>query len=145
MTHNLPRDLALLLARVALGVVFVAHGWQKHNDIGIDGVEAYFTGEGVPLARAAAYFATYVELAGGAMLIAGLLTPLVGLLLFADMVGAFVFVHVGNGVFIAGNGFELVAALGAGAVTLAAVGAGRLSADSFLSVATGGRIPGLRM
>jgi len=42
-------------------------------------------------------------------------------------------VHIGNGVFITENGWELVAALGAGALLLAAAGAGAYSVDRTLS------------
>lgn len=145
MTNGTHRDLALLLARIALGSVFVAHGWQKHHQLGVGGVEAFFSSQNVPLARVAAYFATYVELLGGLLLVLGALTALVGLLLFADMLGALVFVHVENGVFIGNNGYELVAALGTGALVLAVVGAGRFSVDQSIAQATRGRVPGFRL
>ena len=45
------------------------------------------------------------------------------------MLGAFVLVHLGNGVFVDQGGFELVAALGAGALILAAAGPGTWSVD----------------
>lgn len=123
------RDLALVIVRVGIGVVFVAHGWQKVNDIGVDNVATGFEQMDVPLATASAWFAALVELAGGAALIAGALTPVVGLLLAADMLGAWIFVHAGNGIFVDQGGAELVIALGAASLALAAVGAGRFSVD----------------
>jgi putative oxidoreductase len=63
------RDLAVLVARVAVGVVFLAHGWQKLFTNGIDGTAAFFDQVGVPAAHAAAWFAAVVELAGGAAVI----------------------------------------------------------------------------
>jgi putative oxidoreductase len=145
MTHASHRDLAFLFARIALGVVFVAHGWQKYNDLGVAGVEVFFTNQDVPLPNFAAHFSTYLELGGGILLILGAFTPLVGLLLFVNMLGAFLFVHIFNGVFVANNGYELVAALGAGALVLAVVGPGRFSVDQFIAQATKGRIPGYRL
>ncbi|MGC5022467.1 hypothetical protein [Micromonospora sp. DT47] len=56
-----------------------------------------------------------------------------GLLLALDMLGAFLIVHVGNGVFVSASGFELVLALGAAALVLAAVGAGRFSLDRLIA------------
>lgn len=122
-------DLAVLVARVALGVVFIAHGAQKVFTFGISGTAEAFGGMGVPAPQVSALLAAIVELVGGAALLVGLATPVVGILLALDMLGAFLLVHVGNGVFIDAGGFELVAALGAGALLIAATGAGRLSVD----------------
>jgi len=123
------KDFAVLAARIGLGVVFVAHGAQKLFTWGLSGTADAFAGMGVPAPQVSALFAALVELAGGAALIVGVATPIAGLLLALDMLGAFLLVHAGNGVFIDRGGFELVAALGAAALVLAATGAGRLSVD----------------
>ncbi|WP_063767756.1 DoxX family protein [Streptosporangium roseum] len=125
-------DLAALIARIVLGVVFIAHGWQKLSGGGIGAAAADFTAMGIPMARVAAAFAIVVELGGGILLILGLLTPLVALLLAADMIGAFVFAHMRKGVFVSEGGFELVGALGSAALLLAAGGAGRISLDHLI-------------
>ncbi|MFD4248360.1 DoxX family protein [Amycolatopsis thermoflava] len=127
------RDLAVLVARVAVGLIFVAHGWQKFTEWGLAGTSAAFGQMGVPLPSVSAWFAALVELAGGAALVAGLAVPVAGLLLALDMVGAFVLVHAGNGVFVSGNGFELVLTLAAAALILAAVGGGRFSLDHLIA------------
>ncbi|MFJ2032775.1 DoxX family protein [Streptosporangium sp. NPDC087985] len=125
-------DLAALIVRLVLGVVFIAHGWQKLGAGGINGTAATFTSMGVPLPRLAAVFAIVIELGGGILLILGLLTPLVALLIVANMLGAFFSVHAGKGVFVSEGGFELVAALGSAALLLAAGGAGRISLDRLI-------------
>jgi putative oxidoreductase len=127
------RDLALLLARVAVGLVFVAHGWQKLFTNGIDGTAAFFDQVGVPAASAAAWFAAVVELAGGAALVVGVAVPVAGLLLLVNMLGALVFVHAGAGLFVDQGGYELVLTLGAAALLLAVLGAGRYSVDHLLT------------
>ncbi|MEU9579285.1 DoxX family protein [Streptomyces chilikensis] len=127
------RDLALLVTRVAVGAVFLAHGWQKLFTNGIDGTAAFFDQAGVPAATASAWFAAVVELAGGAALILGLAVPVAGVLLLVDMIGAFVFVHAGNGLFVDAGGYEFVLVLGAASLALAAVGAGRFSVDHLLT------------
>jgi putative oxidoreductase len=127
------RDLALLAARVGLGIIFIAHGWQKFTEYGLDGTAASFEQMGVPLPTASALFAAVVELVGGAALLLGLAVPVAGLLLALNMLGALVLVHAGNGVFVGNNGFELVLALAAGALVLAAVGAGRFSLDRLIA------------
>nr|WP_254904153.1 DoxX family protein [Streptomonospora nanhaiensis] len=114
-------------------VVFIAHGWQKLTEMGLAGTAAGFGQMGVPLPTVSAWFATFVELVGGAALVLGLATPVAGVLLALNMLGAFVFVHAGNGLFVTENGFELVFALGAAALVLAAVGAGRVSLDHLIA------------
>jgi putative oxidoreductase len=131
------RDLALLLGRVAVGIVFLAHGWQKLFTNGIDGTAAFFAQRGVPLPTAAAWFSALVETLGGAALILGAVVPVAGLLLVLNMLGAFLFVHAGNGLFIDGNGYELVLALGAAALVFAIVGPGRYSVDHLLTARRG--------
>lgn len=126
------RDLAVLLTRVAVGIVFFAHGWQKLSTNGIDATAVFFDQVGVPAASAAAWLAALVELAGGAALILGLAVSVAGLLLLIDMIGAFAFVHAGAGLFVEQGGYELVLALGAAALLLAVVGAGRFSLDHLL-------------
>ncbi|WP_434743568.1 DoxX family protein [Micromonospora sp. SH-82] len=126
------RDLGILLARIGVGIVFFAHGWQKLVTNGVEGTAAFFDQVGVPLPTLSAWFATGVELVGGAALILGALVPIAGILLALNMVGAFVFVHAGNGLFVDQGGYELVLTLGAAALLLASVGAGRLSVDHLL-------------
>lgn len=125
-------SFALLVARIGVGIVFVAHGWQKLNDMGMAGVAGGFRKMGVPAPELAAYYSTFVELVGGAALIAGAFTGLAGLLLVGDMLGALFIVHLGNGIFVADNGVELVVALGAAAGLLAVFGAGRYSVDGVI-------------
>ncbi len=133
------RDLAVLIARVAIGVVLIAHGAQKFFTFGIAETIDTFAGMGVPVPQAAALFAAVVELVGGAALILGVATPVVGLLVVLDMLGALVLVHFGNGVFVDQGGFELVAALGAGALVLAATGPGSWSVDHLVGRALASR------
>lgn len=133
MNKPAPRDLAVLVARVAVGAVFIAHGWQKFTEWGLSGTAAAFAEMGIPLPTVSAWFAAVVELVGGATLVAGLAVPVAGVLLALNMAGAFVLVHLGNGVFVTANGFELVLTLGAASLLLAAVGAGRFSLDRLIA------------
>lgn len=130
-------SLALLIARIGLGIVFVAHGWQKFDEMGVKAVGAGFAKMGVPAPELAAYFATFVELIGGAALLAGAFTAVAGGLLFLDMLGALLFVHIKNGVFVGEGGYELVVALGVGSLLLAVFGAGRYSVDGMLGKKVG--------
>lgn len=133
MNNTIVRDVVALLTRIVLGIIFLAHGLQKLNVWGHDGTAAAFEGMGVPAASLSAFVATWLEIIGGAALILGALVPIFGALLFLLMVGAFFIVHVGNGIWVADGGWELVAALGMGALLLAATGAGAISVDRFLA------------
>ncbi|MEU1954648.1 DoxX family protein [Nocardia rhamnosiphila] len=131
------RNLLILLARVGLGVVFLAHGWQKFVTNGLDATQRGFESMGAPLPGISAILAAAIELAGGAGLILGVITPVWAVLLVADMVGAYLITHMGNGLFVNSGGSELVIGLGAGALLLLCTGAGRFSVDGLL----GGRVP----
>jgi putative oxidoreductase len=131
-TTSTRQDVALLIGRIALGVVLIAHGWQKFFSFGISGVAASFDQMGVPLSTVSAVFAAIVELAGGIALIVGLAVPLVGALVAIDMAGALLFVHAPNGVFVADGGYELVLLIGAFGVVFAGLGAGNFAIDSLI-------------
>ncbi|MEU6037751.1 DoxX family membrane protein [Actinomadura sp. NPDC047616] len=126
-------DIAALLARLGVGAVFLAHGWQK-IEVGITATGRSFDQLGVPAPTAAAIYATFAELLGGLALIAGLGLPVAGTVLFLDMAGAFVFIHAGNGLFLVddgkvANGFELVLVLGLASLLFAAGAGGQLTLD----------------
>ncbi|AHI01291.1 DoxX family protein [Kutzneria viridogrisea] len=125
------RNLIALVARVGIGVIFIAHGWQKFNEYGISGVTASFTKMGIPMPGVSAWFAATVELLGGAALIVGIGLPVVGVLIAIDMAGAFLFVHASAGL-ISEGGSELVIALGLAALYLGFAG-GRYSLDSLVA------------
>ncbi|MFD5824914.1 DoxX family protein [Lentzea sp. NPDC060358] len=111
------KDVTALIGRIAIGVIFIAHGWQKFAEFGMAGTAGSFDKMGVPLPTLSAWFAASVELVGGAALIAGVALPVVGVLLAFNMVGAWVIVHLPNGLTGEG-GAELVIALGAAALAL---------------------------
>ena len=134
-TTGLPtiaRDVIALIARIGLGTILIAHGWQKFNEWTIAGTADSFSQMGVPLPELAAPFATFVELIGGALLILGAFTPIVGALIAVNLLGALVIVHFVPVPFVDQGGWELVAALSAGALLIAAMGPGRFSVDRFV-------------
>lgn len=123
------QDLVLLAVRLLLGLVLVAHGWQKIDNGGLSGTSEGFAAMGVPRSDLAAGFAIAAELGGGTLILLGMLTPLAAVLVVGNMAGAFWFVHRDAGVFVGDGGWELVAVIAAGALALLAVGPGRLSFD----------------
>ncbi|WP_205346817.1 DoxX family protein [Pseudonocardia broussonetiae] len=136
MNRPLPapyRDVALLVARVLLGVVMFAHGYQKMIINGIGRTTEGFESLSIPLAIMSASFVTMVEFAGSALLILGALTPFVSACNLVIMGGAAFFVHAKNGIFVADGGWELVGVIGAGFLMLAACGPGRFSVDHLVA------------
>ena len=127
------RDVAMLIARVILGVVLFAHGWQKLMINGIAGTYGQFEKLGIPLAIVSASFASFVEFVGGVLIILGALTTTVVALDLVVMVGAAGFVHVTHGIFAKNGGWELVGVIVAAELALAAFGPGRLSVDHLVA------------
>ncbi|GAA2211212.1 hypothetical protein GCM10009850_066710 [Nonomuraea monospora] len=126
------RPFALLLARVAIGVIFLVHGYQKFATMGIAGTTKFFESVGIPLAGLAAPAVAVLEVAGGLALILGVALPIAGTLLALDMLGAIAFVHGANG--LAGEGgYEFVLALAAASLAVGFTGGGALALDRVLT------------
>jgi putative oxidoreductase len=125
-------DQALAILRVVIGVVFMAHGYQKFFMSGIPGVTAFFTQVGAPLPAITAPFVSTLELAGGAALVVGFLTRPIAFLLMCDMLTSILLVHLGNGFFVPA-GIELVMTLAAASLAIAVGGAGTASVDRTLA------------
>ena len=125
-------DLGLLLARVALGVVFAMHGWQKLTTMGFGGFAGMLASLGVPFPEVNSAIVITLEFLGGLAMLAGLAARPLGVLLAFNMAVAAATVHLKNGFFLpAGSEFAL-ALLGASA-TLAVAGAGAWSLDRVIA------------
>jgi putative oxidoreductase len=125
-------DVALLIARLVLGTVMFAHGYQKMFIDGIGRTTQGFEKMSIPAAILSASFVTVVELVGSILVILGALLILVAACYLVVMVGAAVFVHIPNGVFVGDNGWELVGVIAALLLTLAVAGSGRYGVDGWL-------------
>ena len=134
-------DVAALLMRLALGVVFVAHGAQKvlgwWGGYGANATIQYFAKMGLPPLLTILIMAA--ELGGGLLLIVGFLTRLAALGIGCVMLGAIVLVHSKVGFFMnwagsqKGEGFEYhILALGL-AVALIFAGGGAFSVDGAIA------------
>jgi putative oxidoreductase len=127
-------DLALLILRVVVGLLFVGHGAQKLFGVwgghGLAGTAGFFEAIGLRPGRLHAPAAGGAELLGGALLALGLFTPAAAALIIAVMVAAALTVHVTNGVWATENGIELNLVYAAAAVALAGAGPGAWSLDN---------------
>jgi putative oxidoreductase len=124
--------------RLALGIIFIAHGAQKvFGAFGGRGLAA-FTSREAPLALRPAWLwlgaAAFAELLGGALVLIGLLTRLGALLIASVMVVAMLGVHWGA--FFMSNepvpGIEFTVALLGMALALLISGGGQASVDQML-------------
>ncbi|MCJ1688393.1 DoxX family protein [Rathayibacter sp. VKM Ac-2927] len=122
-------SVALLVLRLAVGAVFLAHGAQKVFVYGFVGTSGSFAQMGVPLADIAGPLVGLLELLGGLALLVGVATRFAALALALDMLVATFLVHLPFGIFAADGGYELPLALIGGALALTIAGAGRISVD----------------
>ena len=86
---------AALILRVALGILFLAHGLLKLLVFKPAGAYGYFQSLGLP--GALAYVTMAAELTGAAALILGIVPRYVALLLIPLILGTIVIVHGKNG------------------------------------------------
>ena len=142
-----PHDHTLTLLRLALGIVFFAHGAQKvlgwFGGNGFSGTMGLFTHQmGIPTLFAA--LAIMAEFLGGIGLLFGLLTRIAAFGIAVNMVVAILMVHAANGFFMNwtgnqhGEGFEYHLLTIAMAFTLMARGAGAWSLDRLVENGLGG-------
>ncbi len=122
----------ILIARVVVGVVFLAHGIQKAFIFGYPGTRRAFTHMGVPIPPVTAAVVMVVELVCGLALVLGFFTRLAATLLAIDMISAIAIVHISNG-FFAPKGIELPLTLLAILLALVHTGAGALALDNRLA------------
>lgn len=128
-------NLALLAFRVAVGIVFLAHGINHIFRGGkIKGTAGWFESLGMRPGILHAWMASVVEVAAGAMLVLGLGMPLAGAGVIGTMLVALITNHRKNGFFIfrPGEGYEYVLFITFTALALGALGGGGWSIDRVL-------------
>ena len=125
-------DLAHLVVRLIVGVIFVAHGLGKFQ-IGINTITGFLQSVGIPAAGFFGWALPLIEIIGGLALIFGLATRLAALLLAIVMVVAIIKVKIAIGLIVPmaqpGVGMELDLALLAGLLAILLEGPGRFSLE----------------
>lgn len=123
-------DFSLLVLRIVVGVIFMAHGAQKLFGA-FDGPGLAQTVENLgPIG----YPVTIGEFFGGFGLIVGLLTRFSSASLIVIMIGAIVQVHGKNGFFLSDGGFEYNYALIGLLVPIMVCGPGRYAVGRYLKL-----------
>ncbi|MCW8995298.1 MAG: DoxX family protein [Psychromonas sp.] len=127
--------LSSFVLRVPLGIVFAAHGTQKlfgwFGGYGLEGTGQWMASIGFTPGYLMALLAGSAEFFGGIALLLGLLTRPAALVTAFTMLMAITF-HIGNGLFVANNGYEYALILFIASLTLTLQGAGRFSVDQQL-------------
>lgn len=126
-----------LALRIAVGIVFVAHGAQKlfgwFGGYGLEGTGQFFGSVGLNPGYLMALLAGAAEFFGGLALVLGVLVrPAAAALAFAMLIAIFA-VHIGNGFFMDKNGYEYALVLFAASLSLLLSGGGRFSVDHALT------------
>ena len=122
----------VLVLRVAVGAVMIAHGYNhifRGGKLEVTG--GWFESLGMKPGKLHAWLASLTELGAGFLLVVGFLTPLAAAGVVGVMLVAWITNHLKNGFFIfrPGEGWEYVMTLCACGVALGAIGAGRFSLD----------------
>jgi putative oxidoreductase len=135
-------DWGLLILRLGLGLVMIAHGWPKLNPNGPMKGPAGFAGflkqMGVPMPLLFAWVVALLETAGAVLLMLGLGTRLLAVGYVINMVMATRLVRIGmaKSPFAGGQaiGWEFEFILGAVALALLFTGAGSIALDRILGL-----------
>jgi len=125
-------EIASTIGRIALGALFIVHGWPKIKDP--KSTIAFVKGTGFPGGVAFAVLFTLLEFFGGIALILGFLTQIVAPLIALEMVATTIFAKTKLGKKLV-LGYELDIAYLVLALMLTFLGAGPWSVDRFLGIA----------
>ena len=135
-------DVAALILRIAAGLIFIPHGWSKVAGDGGTAAFAFDIATNYHLPAILGHAAAWSELAGGALLIIGLLTRLDAFLLACTMFVAAFIVQLPDALyevppgaikfFVAMRAIETPLALFAIGLAVLLTGGGRFSLDALL-------------
>ena len=124
-------DWGILILRLGVGIMFVAHGLQMAFGLfggpGISGFSKMLSGLGFDPAMFWSYIASYTVFFGGAFLILGVQTRIAAALLLIFILTAAVKVHLSKGFFLASGGFEYNFVIVAACLALILLGSGKFN------------------
>ena len=119
-------DLAALILRITIGIMFLAHGLTKLLVFTPAGTAQFFASLGLP--EFLAYLTIVFEIGSGICLVLGILVQIISWLTFLQMI-VISFIHSSNGWSFgnAGGGWEYPAFMSLTALSLALIGSGRFT------------------
>jgi len=125
------QSLAPVVLRVVVGLVFALHGYQKLQG-GVAGTATFLGGLGFPGPEVFAVLLIAAELVGGIFLILGFLNYWTSRVLGIVAIVALLTVHVSNGFFLSGGGYEYILLILAATISLMITGPGKWSLDRLI-------------
>jgi putative oxidoreductase len=144
MVHR-PETYAAIPLRIALGVIFLAHGAQKLfgwlGGSGLESTAGFLAAHGLAPGPFWALVAAIVEIGGGLGLLLGFATRWAAAALTIRTLVALVLVHAAAGFPARRGGVEIPLALLGGLLTLIITGAQRFSLDAALPAPLGATAP----
>ena len=130
-------NLGLLVLRVAVGVTMILHGYNHIYRGGkIEGTGRWFESLGMKPGKLHAWLASLTELAAGAGLVVGLLTPFAAGALIGVVLVAFITNHLHAGFFVfrrPTEGWEYLMNLAAALLAVGVLGPGKWSLDNAIN------------
>ena len=141
-------DLALLVLRIAVGVVISMHGFLKLGWVGKGGSPTGTAGWfqsylGFKPGVFWAWVSIFAESLGGALIALGLFGPFPAAAVVADLVVVTIVAHVPKGFWAHHGGWEFPVPVAAGAFAIAIIGDGRYSLDAVLGLTYSDTLVGL--
>lgn len=132
-------DIALLILRIVIGLLFIGHGAQKlfgwFGGHGITGTANWLESLGLSPPKFWAIVSGSAEFFGGFGLVLGLFTPVAAALIIGVMLMAIIKIHWVNGLWITQNGMEYALLNAVVVALIGLVEPGRYALDSFLNIA----------
>ena len=132
-------DLALLVLRIAVGVVISMHGFLKLGWVGKSGSPTATAGwfenyMGFKPGIFWAWVSIFAESLGGILVALGLFGPFPAAAVAADLVVVTIVAHVPKGFWAHEGGWEFPVPVAAGAFAVGVIGNGRYSLDAVLGL-----------
>ena len=124
-------DWGILILRLGVGIMFLAHGLQMAFGLfggpGTSGFSKMLSGLGFVPAIFWSYVASYTVLIGGLLLIIGVQTRLVATLLLIFILTAGIKVHLNKGFFLSNGGIEYTFVIAMACISIILLGPGKFS------------------
>ena len=124
-------DGGILILRLGIGIMFVAHGLQMafgwFGGLGVKGFAGMLANLGFDPAMLWSYVGAYTVLIGGLLLIVGAWTRLAAALLLIFILTAGIKVHLSKGFFLANGGIEYTFVIATACLGLVLLGSGKYS------------------
>lgn len=134
--YRMLSPLAELALRIAIGGFLIPHGLQKglgmFGGSGFGGTAGWLASMGMTPGWLWAAVAVFVEVGCGALILIGFLTRPAAALAFVFLMVAVISVHLQNGFFMSGGGYEYSLLWAMGAFFFMIRGAGPISIDRML-------------